>query len=89
MQEYTNATNRGGQCVHKGKWANWGTDAHGKKVEWLFYWTCCKSEQHEGPAGGHSICARSDPHEESSADIARRMARERKKMAERAAKNKS
>jgi hypothetical protein len=75
--------------VHKGKWANWGTDAHGKKVEWLFYWTCCKSEQHEGPAGGHSICARSDPHEESSADIARRMARERKKMAERAAKNKS
>ena len=39
-------------------------------------------------AGGCSICARSDAHEESSADIARRMAKARKKMAEQMAANK-
>mmetsp|Transcript_68438 Transcript_68438/g.162276 ORF Transcript_68438/g.162276 Transcript_68438/m.162276 type:complete len:330 (-) Transcript_68438:77-1066(-) len=84
-QDYSNGNNRGGQCVHKGEWANWGKDSHGNKVEWQFFWTCCKSEQHEGPAGGCSICARSDPHEESNADIARRMAKARKKIAESAA----
>eukprot|EP00960_Hanusia_phi_P055632 763020-Hanusia_phi.AAC.3 len=30
----------------------------GKKVEWLFYWTCCKSQVYEGPAGGFSLCPR-------------------------------
>uniref|UniRef100_A0A7S4PM72 Uncharacterized protein n=2 Tax=Guillardia theta TaxID=55529 RepID=A0A7S4PM72_GUITH len=57
-QVYTNATNRPGFCMHTGKWANWGTDRNGKKVEWLFYWTCCKSQAYEGPAGGFSLCPR-------------------------------
>lgn len=58
-QVYTNDKNRGGQCVHKGEWANWGEDSKGQKVEWLFYWTCCKSQTYEGPASGHSCCSRS------------------------------
>lgn len=74
-QLYTNERNKGGQCVHKGTWANWATDKHGQKVEWLFYWTCCKSQEFEGPAGGHSQCSRSEAHEESEADMARRQAK--------------
>ena len=71
-QTYTNEKNRGGQCAHTGQWSNWGTNNRGEKVEWLMYWTCCKSKVYEGPAAGHSCCSRSDPHEESHADLVKR-----------------
>ena len=45
-QTYTNEKNRGGQCVHAGHWTNWGTNNRGEKIEWLFYWTCCKSKRY-------------------------------------------
>mmetsp|Transcript_64138 Transcript_64138/g.171729 ORF Transcript_64138/g.171729 Transcript_64138/m.171729 type:complete len:116 (+) Transcript_64138:2-349(+) len=68
-QSFSHATNRPGNCVHGGKWANWGTNAEGKKVEWLFEWTCCRRKEHNGPANGLSTCPRSDPHEEDERDL--------------------
>uniref|UniRef100_A0A6U4TKZ4 Uncharacterized protein n=1 Tax=Hemiselmis andersenii TaxID=464988 RepID=A0A6U4TKZ4_HEMAN len=80
LQTFTKETNRDGQCTHFGKWSPWGLDKNGKKCEWEFFWTCCKSTTYEGPCNGLSICARSDPHEESEADIMRRQAKMLKKM---------
>ena len=49
---FTKETNRSGQCVHFGKWSPWGLDKSGKKCEWEFFWTCCKSQTYEGPLNG-------------------------------------
>lgn len=77
---YTKESNRDGQCSHVGKWSPWGLDKQGKKCEWEFFWTCCQSQAYDGPLNGMSICARSDAHEESEADIMKRQAKMLKKI---------